>query len=414
MRETKAPPIRPPALFPYLIPDMPPADDLLPLLRSIDANRSYTNFGPLSRRLEAELEGLLEGLEPAEQGRAGAGAGAVAVTTTSSGTAALELALRALSLPDGARILIPSLTFPATMAAALAVGGRPVLTDVDEGSWVLTAAIAREAARRFSLAAVIPVATFGFPLEVEEWEAFSRDTGVAVVIDAAAALGNQRIPGEGISVAFSLHATKPFGAGEGGFLASRDGALIGRARRLSNFGFQGETVVCAGTNAKMSEYAAAGALTQLARRGELTAWRWSLWRAYHDALTAAGVTFVTQPFADGSIIPCLTAGFPRIGGEAAGEALRQAGIASRRWYLPPLHEHPPFRSMTRSGPDGGDELPTTGRLKRLLLGLPFHREVPERLLEVAAAVAGAHGLDGRGAAGGLRDMLFPPSEIMRT
>jgi dTDP-4-amino-4,6-dideoxygalactose transaminase len=54
---------------------------------------------------------------------------------------------------------------------------------------------------------------------------------------------------------------------------------------------------------------------------------------------------------------------------AAG--LAPEGIETRRWYLPPLHEHPAFRHLRALGPTEA-ELPATQALADNLLGLPFH------------------------------------------
>jgi dTDP-4-amino-4,6-dideoxygalactose transaminase len=59
-------------------------------------------------------------------------------------------------------------------------------------------------------------------------------------------------------------------------------------------------------------------------------------------------------------------------------ALEVAAIETRRWYLPPLHEHPPFRDARRIGPAGSSELPVTARLASSLLGLPFHTLLVEQ------------------------------------
>ena len=74
--------------IPVLLPDLPSAQDLMPLLQRIDEARWYTNFGPLARRLESALARHL-----------GNDAAAVCLNC---GTTALELGIAALSLPAGA------------------------------------------------------------------------------------------------------------------------------------------------------------------------------------------------------------------------------------------------------------------------------------------------------------------------
>jgi len=116
-----------------LVPDLPSAAELLPWLQRIDANRWYTNGGPLVREFEQRLGEFM-----------GGGASCV---TLSSGMSALELGLLALGIGAGKRVLLPALTFPATALAVSRCGAEPVLCDVAAGTWSMTPAIAREAVR---------------------------------------------------------------------------------------------------------------------------------------------------------------------------------------------------------------------------------------------------------------------------
>src|SRR5688572_20188916 len=104
--------------IPLLLPSMPSADALLPFLRRIDANRHYTNFGPLCLEFEAWLAQ-----------RAPARDGGWAVTTMANATLALELALQAFDLAPGARVLLPAITFVASATAVLRRGLVPVIAD---------------------------------------------------------------------------------------------------------------------------------------------------------------------------------------------------------------------------------------------------------------------------------------------
>ena len=167
--------------IPLLLPDMPLAEELLPWLKRIDATRWYSNFGPLVRELESALIGMFA--ERSDK--------SLHLTTVSNCTAGLELALLALDLKPGSRVLVPALTFVATATAVLRAGHLPVIADVDPHTWLLTPAIARAALAREALDAILPVATFSCPHEIEGWNAFIAETGLPVVIDAAAAFGNQ-------------------------------------------------------------------------------------------------------------------------------------------------------------------------------------------------------------------------------
>ena len=119
-----------------------------------------------------------------------------------------------------ARVLIPAITFVATAAAVVRAGYEPVLSDVDERTWLLTPEIARRAIAKIPVDAVMPVSTYGCLQDTGAWDDFSRATGVPVVIDAAGAFGNQQA-GERSTLVFSLHATKVLSGAEGGFEIGR-------------------------------------------------------------------------------------------------------------------------------------------------------------------------------------------------
>jgi dTDP-4-amino-4,6-dideoxygalactose transaminase len=363
-----------------LIPDMPAAGELAPWLERIDSNLWYTNNGPLVCEFEQRLRGFIEG-----------GQGAHCVTV-SSGMSALELGLRALGIGAGHRVLMPALTFPATALAAARCGAEPVFADVCPYSWVMTPAIAREALTHGRIDALMPVAAFGYPLPADEWDALARETGLPVLVDAAAALGTQTA-GTCAHWAFSLHATKPMGIGEGGLFVSPDGAVAEAVRRLANFSFSGAVVHSeCGTNAKLSEYAAAVGLAQLERWPRLRERRRRVFDAYRRGLETPAPVTMQSNAGEPPATFCVHLPQPVI---PIAEVLAQAGIETRRWYLPPLTRHPAFRGARRLGPGGSDGLPATDDLAAHLLGLPFHTRLSaddvRQVLETLAAALSAGG-----------------------
>lgn len=364
-----------PMRIPLLVPDLPTADDLLPWLQRIDKNRWYTNFGPLVLEFEQALTKCLASHST------GSPQQSLHLTTVSSGTAAIELAILALALPESSRVLLPAFTFPATCTAIQRAGLQPVFSDVDEKSWMLTPAIARSVLRHSRYDLVMPVATFGCPQPANEWDEFSRDTGIPVVLDAAAAFGNQGI-GDWGAVTFSLHATKAFGVGEGGLVVSRSPDVIEKVRRLSNFGIGGDGIInSSGENAKLSEYHAAVGLAQLVRWPDLCRRNGTVWQAYRRHLNPLKEKIGFQQGPE----DCIRSQLPVLAASgnvpALIASLTDKGIETRRWYYPPLPRHPAFAGIPRIGPDGKDDLPVTARLADGLLGLPFHTSLTESQIE---------------------------------
>ena len=367
----------PVSLGSYLIPDLPSADDVLPYLRRIDAQRWYSNFGPLVCDFEQRMQLLLSraDLYP-DWGR-------IRLTTLSSGHHALEVGLNILGMGAGKRVLLPAITFTSCPLAVLHTGAEVVLSDVDPIHWTLTPTIARVVAGRIKIDAVMPVAVYGVPLPACGWDEFSEETGIPVILDAAAAVESQQIPRLGL-VAHSLHATKPFGVGEGGLLVARDSQTISRARQYANFGMIERICRADGSNTKMSEYHAAVGLAQLSRWDDVKRRRSLVLEIYRRHLSSMAGSVSLHPLVDQVVASCLML----LLGEPAAERLaadgKEAGIAFHRTYLPPLYRHPHFNRRTLVDIHGMelpasasyehkcDHMPNCERLKKHLIGVPFH------------------------------------------
>ncbi len=369
-RERERVGVRAPHPLSCLVPDLPAADELLPYLRRIDQGRRYTNFGPLVDEFERRLASFL--------GRPGSEPHCV---TVASGTAALELALAALGLPPGSRVLVPAFTFPATASAVLRAGLEPRVADVDPASWALAPEAAAPLIERHRCRAVIPVAVFGCAIDVAGWDAYAAATGIPVLVDAAAGLGVHEV-GRHVHTAFSLHATKPMGIGEGGVVVTADGELAERVRRMSNFGFAAGRAMMVGTNAKLSEYAAAVGLAQLERWPRLRALRGALWDRYWPLLRAIDGVVLQRGFA--AAPPAVLALATPMDGAACVAALAAEGIEARRWYCPPLHRHPAFAHLEHAGAGDAPGLPVAEALGAHVVGPPFHNFLsPDDLERIA-------------------------------
>lgn len=352
--------------MPLLVPDMPSPQELLPYLERMHAARHYSNFGPLVCELEATFAAHFS--LPQEQ-----------LTTIANATLGLELVLQALDLPRGAHVLLPSFTFVATATAVLRAGYVPVLADVDAQTWLMTPEIARRACANMCIDAVLPVATFGMPHDMREWQLFEKETGLPVVIDAAAAYGSQWLNGAQGTLVFSLHTTKSLPAGEGGLIVSSRPGLAARVRQLSNFGINLDPMACEpvgtlaslGSNAKMSEYHAAIGLVSL-KKWELAAQQRR--RLHADLIgkftCASGDRLAWQATGPGGSLMApslLCANLPNAAARNALEQVcHQARITTRRWYLPLLQHMPVLQSKCLQL-----ETPNAHALSESILGLPF-------------------------------------------
>lgn len=371
--------------IPFLVPDLPNCEQIMPFLQDIDRNRWYSNFGPIQHRFEQRLNQIFfPHIQDAEE----------RVVACSSGTTAIELALLALDLPKNARVLLPSFTFAATATAVIRAGYCPVFTDVDPESWLLTTEIATQVLNYLTVDAVIPVASLGMPQNIQKWDAFSRDRGIPVVIDAAPALGEQSVGNRSI-VCFSMHATKWFGIGEGGLVVTPQAEQAKRIRRLSNFGFENGEVLTAGSNYKLSEYHAAIGMAQIERINRLKIRRERVRACYEKHIPSLeqffssqqrdfdewqgepGVVSLKQPKFNAALAlkmkdPNSEEILPKV-----IDKLQSEGVGVRRWYSPVLHLHRAFKDYVTINPIGQSQLPVTSALNSSLVGLPFHNFLKE-------------------------------------
>ncbi len=358
---------------PVARPLLPAAQALLPYLHQVDACRTYTNFGPQVRALEARLT---------QHYRVPPGS----VATVANATLGLSLALQAQGPRRGSLCLMPAWSFAASAHAAVSAGLRPHFLDVAPHSGILTPEHVLQVLATMPpgrVGAVMPVAAFGHPVDVAAWDRFHEQTRIPVVIDAAAGFDALR-PGRVPSVV-SLHATKIMPAGEGGFVIARDKALIVDIERRSNFGFMGgREARVAGTNAKMNEYNAAVALAAFDMWPDTRARFVAIAQTYARLLRRVpGVALLPgfgTSWISATVIVAFAPEHPPT--DEIVNSLADAGIATRRWWCRGLHEEDAFMEC------GREQLPVTGRLTRGTLGLPCFVDMTRGdIVRVCAALA---------------------------
>jgi dTDP-4-amino-4,6-dideoxygalactose transaminase len=153
------------------------------------------------------------------------------VLAVASGTAALHLSLVALGLGPGDEVITTPITWPATANVIVHAGATPVFVDVrEEDLNIDPAAVAGAVTERTK--AIVPVHLAGQPCDLDP----IHELGLPVVEDAAHAVESayrgRKIGGLSEATAFSLYATKNVAAGEGGLVATNDGAVAAAVREL--------------------------------------------------------------------------------------------------------------------------------------------------------------------------------------
>lgn len=354
--------------IPVMRPRLPTTERLVRYLKKIDAAKIYSNYGPLTCALEEQLAQHFR-VSPKS------------VTTVANATLGLALALAAQGVRPGTLCLIPAWTFVASAFAAMMAGLVPYFADVDAKTAMLDPdRVGEEIARAPApVSAVMPVAAFGRPIDVAAWDRFRSRSGLAVVIDAAAAFDSLR-PGETPAVV-SLHATKVMGVGEGGFVACTDAALVRNIRTRANFGFHGtRQAVAPAVNAKLSEYHAAVGLAALDEWATVRAEWMEVARVYRAALPESDRLRFQHGFGERWIASTCVLSVANSNAARVERDLASADIDTRRWWGDGAHAHPATAACPRS------DLPVTEALAHAAIGVPFSRDLTSADIQRIAGV----------------------------
>jgi perosamine synthetase len=225
--------------------------------------------------------------------------GAADVVAVSSGTAALHAACATLDLQSGDEVILPSLTFAASANAVLYVGGTPVFAEIDPTTFLLDPAdVARRVTPRTRAIMVVHYA--GLPADPQPLGELARGHGLAVIEDAAHALGARQAGGPVGAASelatFSFHPVKHVTTAEGGAIVTSSTKHAERLRRFRNHGLSSDVrtreaqntwqydLVELGFNYRLSDVGAALGISQLSRLPANLARRRALARLYRESL----------------------------------------------------------------------------------------------------------------------------------
>jgi len=156
-----------------------------------------------------------------------------------NGTASLHLALLSLDIKEGDEVIIPDLTFAATINAVLHANAVPVIVDVEEDSWCIDP-IEIEKAITNKTKAIIPVHIYGQVCDMDKIMAIATKYSLKVVEDCAEAHGatfkNKKVGSIGDIGCFSFFGNKVITTGEGGMCTTNDPTLDEKIRILRDHG----------------------------------------------------------------------------------------------------------------------------------------------------------------------------------
>ena len=159
--------------------------------------------------------------------------------SVNNGTSALLLALKALDIGLGDEVILPSLTFAATINAVIYAGATPVLIDSLPDHWNLDPDEIEKAITP-ATKVIIPVHLYGHPVEMQEILRIAKKYGLKIIEDAAEAQDatcmKKNVGALGDIGCFSFYANKIITTGEGGMCVTDDSKLEKRLRVLRDHG----------------------------------------------------------------------------------------------------------------------------------------------------------------------------------
>src|SRR5215217_3436873 len=294
-------------------------------------------------------------------------------------TAGLHLMNLAAGLGPGDEVIVPSLTFVATVNAVAYTGATPVFAEIAglDAPWLSAEAAERAITPRTKAIASMTYA--GHPGETEALAALARERGLLLLEDAAHGAGT-RIAGRhvgtfGAAGAFSFFSNKNLAIGEGGAVVTDDGELAERMRLYRSHGMttlswdrhrghaSSYDVVALGFNYRIDEPRAALATARLLRLDAENARRRELVARYRERLT--GVT----PTADPAIHIFTVVVDGGVDRDAVRAALAERGVQTSVHY-PPVHRFSIYA-------DGAPELPLTDAYGARAITLPLFAGMTE-------------------------------------
>ncbi len=210
--------------------------------------------------------------------------------STSSGTTALHLALVALGIGEGDEVIVPDITFAATINAVIYTGATPVVVDVERDGWCIDP-IAIEAAITPKTKAIIPVHLYGQPCDMGSICQIAEEKHIYVIEDCAEAHGakwnGKRVGSFGIINCFSFFGNKIVTTGEGGMCLTNDEELDRKMRMYRDHGMKKDRRYyheVVGYNYRMTNMQAAIGVAQVEHLDKILEWRTELEREYRDVL----------------------------------------------------------------------------------------------------------------------------------
>jgi len=215
----------------------------------------------------------------------------------SNGTVALHLALIALGIGQGDEVIIPDLTFAATINAVLHANATPIIVDIEEDSWCIDPIEIEESITN-KTKAIIPVHIYGQVCDMKKIMTIAKRYNLKVIEDCAEAHGamfnDKKVGSFGDIGCFSFYGNKIITTGEGGMCTTNNTELDRKMRVLRDHGMSKDKRYwhdVVGYNYRMTNLQAAIGLAQVERIEIIHENRRKYENSYKDILNSNAFIF---------------------------------------------------------------------------------------------------------------------------
>lgn len=342
---------------------VPEAKKYFKFLKQIDKKKNYSNFGPIYKKFKYELSKHFDVQNEN-------------IELFSSCTGALVCALNSLKKKNKRYCILPSWTFVATVQAVIEAKMIPFFVDVSKDTMQVDLKslkmVPKEILKKTSV--FLGVAPFGMPFKNNLINKFLEKHKIDFLLDAAA--GFEGAFNKNINLCISLHATKIFGIGEGGFYYSPLKSNIIKARSHSNFGFIHERKsFLAGVNYKISEYHCAVGLAALENWKSIRKKYFSISAIYKKLLKTKKISFIKGWGIKWISSTCIIKMKSSDERKKIINKFRLNNIPYKEWWNQGCHNEPYMRKFLKLKLNNSDNLAST------TIGIPFHIFLRKKQIE---------------------------------
>jgi dTDP-4-amino-4,6-dideoxygalactose transaminase len=257
------------------------------------------------------------------------------------------------SCPKGSKVIMPSFTFNATLQALEWNDLVPVVVDVDDNGQMDYVSASDAISRHPNVSAILGVHMWGNLLNTFEFNKLAADSGVKMFYDGAHVLGSfdDESVSPGTATCFSIAATKPVSAGEGGLIVTNDEEFYLFLQDVSTHGLYGslDTKV-KGMNGKIQEFNSILAYHALQRFDETRARRAQIIAFYRDSFDdlPLRVWETREGVGPVSYKDCVVFARTKLERNQLDAFVQSRGIGTKRYFEPAIPDMGSFNGIVHS------------------------------------------------------------------